>query len=177
MASRRPPSRARTTTASSMPPPQTTHIRPRSALQKSDSSQRSTTTNVDNNQEAGSSNATKGAASAQQKATIGDSEGNIKVVIRCRRRSEREMQDNSPIIVTTNGPKGEDITIETSMPTSTFGVVALPTTRTYPFDMVFGPEADQATVYNNVVHPMLEEVLLGYNCTLFAYGQTGTGKT
>ena len=87
------------------------------------------------------------------------------------------MQDNSPIIVTTNGPKGEDITIETSMPTSTFGVVALPTTRTYPFDMVFGPEADQATVYNNVVHPMLEEVLLGYNCTLFAYGQTGNGKT
>ena len=24
---------------------------------------------------------------------------------------------------------------------------------------------------------MLNEVLLGYNCTLFAYGQTGTGKT
>lgn len=24
---------------------------------------------------------------------------------------------------------------------------------------------------------MLEEVLMGYNCTLFAYGQTGTGKT
>ena len=25
--------------------------------------------------------------------------------------------------------------------------------------------------------PLLEEVLLGYNCTVFAYGQTGTGKT
>ena len=24
---------------------------------------------------------------------------------------------------------------------------------------------------------MLEEVLAGYNCTVFAYGQTGTGKT
>jgi kinesin family protein 11 len=32
-------------------------------------------------------------------------------------------------------------------------------------------------IYQDVVHPMLEEVLLGYNCTLFAYGQTGTGKT
>ncbi|EJF65955.1 kinesin-domain-containing protein [Dichomitus squalens LYAD-421 SS1] len=160
-----------------MPPPQTTHIRPRSALQRSDSSQRSTTTPVDNTREVGSSNATRGAVSVQPKPAPGDTEGNIRVVIRCRRRSEREIQDNSPIIVTTNGPKGEDITVEASVPTSTFGVVALPTTRTYPFDMVFGPEADQATVYNDVVHPMLEEVLLGYNCTLFAYGQTGTGKT
>ena len=24
---------------------------------------------------------------------------------------------------------------------------------------------------------MLDEVLAGYNCTVFAYGQTGTGKT
>ena len=110
-------------------------------------------------------------------AQHGEAETNIKVVIRCRRRSEREIQDNSPIIVNINGPKGEDVTIETSPPTSNFGVVALPTTRTYPFDMVFGPEADQASIYSDVVHPMLEEVLMGYNCTLFAYGQTGTGKT
>ena len=25
--------------------------------------------------------------------------------------------------------------------------------------------------------PIVEEVLEGYNCTIFAYGQTGTGKT
>lgn len=37
--------------------------------------------------------------------------------------------------------------------------------------------ADQELVYQEVVSPMLEEVLMGYNCTLFAYGQTGTGKT
>jgi kinesin family protein 11 len=42
---------------------------------------------------------------------------------------------------------------------------------------VFGFAADQAMVYNEVVKPMLDEVLHGYNCTLFAYGQTGTGKT
>ena len=44
-------------------------------------------------------------------------------------------------------------------------------------DRVFGAEADQAMIYQDVVHPMLEEVIKGYNCTLFAYGQTGTGKT
>lgn len=69
------------------------------------------------------------------------------------------------------------MTIETASPSTGLGVVTLPPTRTYPFDAVFGPEADQAMIYQEVVSPMLEEVLLGYNCTLFAYGQTGTGKT
>lgn len=30
-------------------------------------------------------------------------------------------------------------------------------------------------MYKTVVAPLLNEVLLGYNCTVFAYGQTGTG--
>lgn len=106
-----------------------------------------------------------------------EAETNIQVVIRCRRRSDREIEENSPIIVTTNGAKGKDITIEAAAPVSSLGVVTLAPTRTYPFDTVFGPEADQALVYHEVVSPMLDEVLMGYNCTLFAYGQTGTGKT
>jgi hypothetical protein len=32
-------------------------------------------------------------------------------------------------------------------------------------------------IHHEVVSPMLDEVLMGYNCTLFAYGQTRTGKT
>lgn len=106
-----------------------------------------------------------------------DVETNIRVVIRCRRRSEREVQENSPIIVSTNGRKSQEITIETAAPVTSLGVVTLPPTRTYPFDLVFGPEADQSDIYHDVVSPMLAEVMQGYNCTLFAYGQTGTGKT
>lgn len=106
-----------------------------------------------------------------------NSESNIQVVIRCRRRSEREIQDNSPIIVSSTGAKSKDVSIEASAPVSSLGLVNLPPLRTYPFDLVFGPEADQAMVYHDVVSPMLDEVLMGYNCTLFAYGQTGTGKT
>lgn len=105
-----------------------------------------------------------------------DSEINIQVVIRCRRRSDREIRDNSPIIVSSSGAKSHDVTIETSNPVSSLGVITLPPTQTYPFDLVFGPEADQAMIYHNIVSPMLDEVLMGYNCTLFAYGQTGTGK-
>jgi kinesin family member 11 len=106
-----------------------------------------------------------------------DVETNIQVVIRCRRRSEREIHDNSPIIVSSSGAKSHEVTIESSVPVSSLGVVTLPPTKTYPFDLVFGPEADQAMIYHEVVGPMLSEVLQGYNCTLFAYGQTGTGKT
>ncbi|KAG7280297.1 hypothetical protein CRUP_026838 [Coryphaenoides rupestris] len=42
---------------------------------------------------------------------------------------------------------------------------------------VFGQAAKQIDVYRGVVCPILDEVIMGYNCTVFAYGQTGTGKT
>ncbi|KAG8737455.1 kinesin motor protein cin8 [Ceratobasidium sp. 414] len=102
---------------------------------------------------------------------------NIQVVIRCRSRNAREQAENSPLIVETSGPRSEEVTIETALPQSSFGVYTPAPTRTYPFDRVFGPEADQALVYHDIVAPILEEVLNGYNCTVFAYGQTGTGKT
>lgn len=112
------------------------------------------------------------------KASANQDEGsNIQVVVRCRRRSEREIQEGSPVIVSTSGPRGEEVMIETGSSISTFGVITLPPTRCYPFDCVFGPQADQTLLYNDVVAPLLEQVLSGYNCTLFAYGQTGTGKT
>lgn len=49
--------------------------------------------------------------------------------------------------------------------------------KTFTFDRVFGPDSKQVDVYKAVVNPLIEEVLQGYNCTVFAYGQTGTGKT
>ena len=35
----------------------------------------------------------------------------------------------------------------------------------------------QLDVYRCVAKPLVDEVLNGFNCTIFAYGQTGTGKT
>ncbi|OAD60456.1 hypothetical protein WN48_05428, partial [Eufriesea mexicana] len=49
--------------------------------------------------------------------------------------------------------------------------------RKFKFNNIFGPSSKQIDVYNIVVSPLLEQVLAGYNCTVFAYGQTGTGKT
>lgn len=42
---------------------------------------------------------------------------------------------------------------------------------------VFGPTSQQRDLYEQAVSPIVYEVLEGYNCTIFAYGQTGTGKT
>ena len=42
---------------------------------------------------------------------------------------------------------------------------------------VFGPASQQRELYDLAVSPIVYEVLEGYNCTIFAYGQTGTGKT
>ena len=39
------------------------------------------------------------------------------------------------------------------------------------------PRAPQAAVYDDVGAPILDAVLQGYNGTVFAYGQTGAGKT
>lgn len=110
--------------------------------------------------------------------TTGDSsELNIRVILRCRKRSEKEIAESSPIILQTDGARGDHVTIDAGNPTSNLGVISLPAQRTYAYDLVFGAEADQSMVYQDVVKPMLEEVMMGYNCTLFAYGQTGTGKT
>lgn len=50
-------------------------------------------------------------------------------------------------------------------------------TKKFTFDRTFGQDSRQCDVYHTVVAPLIEEVLRGYNCTVFAYGQTGTGKT
>ena len=42
---------------------------------------------------------------------------------------------------------------------------------------MFDPDSTQAKLYNGAIKPIVEEVLEGFNCTIFAYGQTGTGKT
>ncbi|KAG9017502.1 kinesin motor protein cin8 [Tulasnella sp. 427] len=93
-----------------------------------------------------------------------------------RIRSEREISDGLPLIVSAQGARSEESMIETGAATANMGIFIQPPTKTYPFDRVFGPEADQAMIYNDVVQPILEEVIQGYNCTLFAYGRTGTGK-
>ena len=45
------------------------------------------------------------------------------------------------------------------------------------YDQVAASESSQASIFDDVGRPMCESVLEGYNATIFAYGQTGAGKT
>lgn len=97
-------------------------------------------------------------------------EANVQVVVRCRPRNHREIQEHSHSVLYFEPLKPKELYIKPSL--SDKGLF-----KAFNFDRVFAPEARQEVVYMDVVAPMLLEVMKGYNCTIFAYGQTGTGKT
>ena len=47
----------------------------------------------------------------------------------------------------------------------------------FAFDGIFGADASQAEVFEDVGRPLVDSALAGFNGTIFAYGQTGSGKT
>uniref|UniRef100_A0A3B3CGK3 Kinesin-like protein n=1 Tax=Oryzias melastigma TaxID=30732 RepID=A0A3B3CGK3_ORYME len=49
--------------------------------------------------------------------------------------------------------------------------------KAYAFDQVFPVKATQEDVYNSCAKHIVKDVLGGYNGTIFAYGQTSSGKT
>uniref|UniRef100_A0A8C8H3K6 Kinesin-like protein n=1 Tax=Oncorhynchus tshawytscha TaxID=74940 RepID=A0A8C8H3K6_ONCTS len=95
---------------------------------------------------------------------------NIQVVVRCRPFNNAERKSASHGVIDTVENRKE-INVRTG------GIGDKAARKMYTFDMVFGPAAKQIDVYKSVVCPILDEVISGYNCTVFAYGQTGTGKT
>lgn len=77
---------------------------------------------------------------------------NINVVVRCRGRNEREVKENSAVVVRTEGTKGK--TVELSM-----GPNAV-SNKSYNFDRVFSQAADQNMIFEDVVKPVVDEVSL-----------------
>lgn len=49
--------------------------------------------------------------------------------------------------------------------------------KTFTFDAVYDWNSKQQDLYDETVHDLVDSVLQGFNGTIFAYGQTGTGKT
>ncbi|KAK9127151.1 hypothetical protein Syun_015948 [Stephania yunnanensis] len=108
-----------------------------------------------------------------------DQEVNVQVLLRCRSYSEvsicpwplseDEQRLNTPKAIFCSEQRKEVNIMQT---TSNKQV-----DRVFTFDKVFGPKAQQRSIYDHAVSPIVNEVLEGFNCTVFAYGQTGTGKT
>lgn len=88
------------------------------------------------------------------------SECNIKVVCRVRPLNEAEEKAGSKFVL--KFPTDDSVSLGG---------------KVYVYDKVFKPNATQELVYNTAAKPIVADVLSGYNGTIFAYGQTSSGKT
>ncbi|ONL92879.1 kinesin-like protein KIN-14E [Zea mays] len=96
---------------------------------------------------------------------VQETKGNIRVFCRCRPLSKDEVSSGQKCVVDFDGSSDGDIVITNGG-----------TKKTFKFDRVFTPKDDQDIVYADA-SPLVTSVLDGYNVCIFAYGQTGTGKT
>ncbi|KAJ8612119.1 hypothetical protein CTAYLR_002420 [Chrysophaeum taylorii] len=88
---------------------------------------------------------------------------NLSVAVRVRPLTSEEQRRRTPKVVSAGQNR---VVVHGRGPEKAFHV-----------DKAFGPYAGQRDIFDQVVRPVVEEMLQGYNATIFAYGQTGTGKT
>eukprot|EP01147_Barroeca_monosierra_P005546 gene5546-172_t len=102
----------------------------------------------------------------------------VKVVIRCRPLNSDEHRDNRKECVAIDENTGT-ITVNSLDVSrlSPFARGSAKEPRVYTFDNVYGMSSLQENIYNTSALPIVDAVLEGFNGTIFAYGQTGTGKT
>ncbi|XP_013912763.1 PREDICTED: kinesin-like protein KIF3C [Thamnophis sirtalis] len=94
----------------------------------------------------------------------------LKVVVRCRPMNRKEEATGYERIMDMDVKLGQ-VTIRN--PKASPGELA----KTFTFDAVYDATSKQADLYDETVRPLIDSVLQGFNGTIFAYGQTGTGKT
>ncbi|WMV53418.1 hypothetical protein MTR67_046803 [Solanum verrucosum] len=93
--------------------------------------------------------------------------GRVRVAIRVRPRNAQELSDADYADCVELQPELKKLKLRKNNWNSEF----------YKFDEVFAESASQKRIYETVAKPVVESVLNGYNGTVMAYGQTGTGKT
>lgn len=93
----------------------------------------------------------------------------VKVVVRCRPLSSTEQTQGHSCCVNVDSKSG---IIELTNPQCPEEPA-----KCFSFDSAFDSNSKQFDVYDEAVRPIVDSVLQGFNGTVFAYGQTGTGKT
>ncbi|XP_061076070.1 kinesin-like protein KIF3B [Conger conger] len=95
----------------------------------------------------------------------------VKVVVRCRPMNEKEKAANFQRVVAVDVKLGQ-VTVRNPR-----GGSAHEHPKVFTFDSVYDWDSKQLDLYDESFRPLVDSVLLGFNGTIFAYGQTGTGKT
>ncbi|XP_072182236.1 kinesin-II 95 kDa subunit-like [Diadema setosum] len=94
----------------------------------------------------------------------------VKVIIRCRPLNDKEKGQGFERVVEMDTKRG---VVEVRNPKGTPGEPK----KSFTFDTVYDWNSKQRDLYDETFRPLVESVLQGFNGTIFAYGQTGTGKT
>uniref|UniRef100_A0A8B9JPG4 Kinesin-like protein n=1 Tax=Astyanax mexicanus TaxID=7994 RepID=A0A8B9JPG4_ASTMX len=95
----------------------------------------------------------------------------VKVVVRCRPMNEKERAANFERVVSVDVKLGQ---VAVRNPK---GASSHEHPKVFTFDSVYDWNSKQIDLYDETFRPLVDSVLLGFNGTIFAYGQTGTGKT
>uniref|UniRef100_A0A8C2YUR2 Kinesin-like protein n=1 Tax=Chinchilla lanigera TaxID=34839 RepID=A0A8C2YUR2_CHILA len=94
----------------------------------------------------------------------------VRVVVRCRPMNSKEKAASYDKVVDVDVKLGQ---VSVKNPKGT----AHEMPKTFTFDAVYDWNAKQFELYDETFRPLVDSVLQGFNGTIFAYGQTGTGKT
>ncbi|KAM4031532.1 kinesin-like protein KIF3B isoform 1-T2 [Anomaloglossus baeobatrachus] len=94
----------------------------------------------------------------------------VRVVVRCRPMNSKETAAGFDKVVDVDVKLGQ-VAVRIQKGASN----ELP--KTFTFDAVYDGNSKQVELYDETFRPLVDSVLLGFNGTIFAYGQTGTGKT
>ncbi|XP_069056962.1 kinesin-like protein KIF18B [Pleurodeles waltl] len=115
---------------------------------------------------------------------LNPSEGNVSVVVRVRPPNHREQEGNQQAVVQVVDRSMLVFDPEESDQASVFaglrnheGPKRKCKDLKFMFDHVFGETSSQQEVFQHTTKDILDGVLNGYNCSVFAYGATGAGKT
>ncbi|CAF1055805.1 unnamed protein product [Brachionus calyciflorus] len=92
----------------------------------------------------------------------------VKVVVRCRPMEKKEIAGNYERIVEMDTKRGSITIKKPNAPEEN---------KEFSYDAVYDWNSKQVDLYEETFRPLVESVLDGFNGTIFAYGQTGTGKT
>lgn len=103
-----------------------------------------------------------------------DAASRVKVSVRVRPPFSDEIQAADNFYLTVNVPEAK---IEGKFGNVILGRPNSDKQRSFVFDHTFSPATSQAEIYSVIAEPIVSDVLRGVNGTIFAYGQTGTGKT
>ncbi|XP_072182334.1 osmotic avoidance abnormal protein 3-like [Diadema setosum] len=92
----------------------------------------------------------------------------VKVIVRCRPLNAREKSLNCSTVVKMDGARGY---------CEIFKPKSKDPPKSFTFDGAYFTESTTEQIYGDIAYPLVDGVLEGYNGTIFAYGQTGCGKS